>query len=332
MKPYLYLKGLKELVHELNGNEIIHIGIRPYGFHAGNTVALIVYPFLLCKFFSDRGLVPKFRFVISINDWEQDALDGPDPRKYPFNIRPKTSSLQFTPDDFGCCRSIVDHWEKRIKDRVSLIQKKFKEISLKFVRNSELIEYESCRVFLAETVRNPRKQLAILKKHSDADILDEPIQFAGVVCPKCKKTKGDTRSSVGAEINWVCHTCSYSSSGDIRDFDYWWYHKPMLIARLDIFNVDVTLSGGDHFSEGDFNIRRDFIRTFSPKTKEPLMLFTPTVFAKDGNKMSKSRNNTEFSDIGKLIKAMSDYDGGRFDIRDELITDSLDEKDYSHIL
>ncbi len=47
--PYVYKKGLVELVSTLNGNERIHVGIRPYGFHAGNVVALVSYPKLLCE-------------------------------------------------------------------------------------------------------------------------------------------------------------------------------------------------------------------------------------------------------------------------------------------
>ena len=41
MKPYLYFDGLKQLTKEINGNEVVHIGIRPYGFHAGNVIALV---------------------------------------------------------------------------------------------------------------------------------------------------------------------------------------------------------------------------------------------------------------------------------------------------
>jgi hypothetical protein len=40
-KPFLYLDGLEEIVKELNGQEKIHIGIRPYGFHAGNALAFV---------------------------------------------------------------------------------------------------------------------------------------------------------------------------------------------------------------------------------------------------------------------------------------------------
>jgi len=89
MKPYLYLAGLKKLAKKLKGNEVVHIGIRPYGFHAGNVFSLVVYPYILCREIEKNNKNAKLKFKISINDYEQDALDGPDFRKYPFNIYPK---------------------------------------------------------------------------------------------------------------------------------------------------------------------------------------------------------------------------------------------------
>lgn len=71
MRPYLYRRGLKELAKDLHGKETIHIGIRPYGFHAGNALALIAYPYLLCKDMEDMGRRPEFRFIVSINTMEQ---------------------------------------------------------------------------------------------------------------------------------------------------------------------------------------------------------------------------------------------------------------------
>jgi len=105
----------------------------------------------------------------------------------------------------------------------------------------------------------------------------------------------------------------------------------MLIARIRIFKIDITLSGGDHFSEEDFKIREALIKKYSPKTKEPKMIFTPTVVALNGEKMSKSRNNIAFADIKKLISATANFDDKNFYITQDLILDKLDEKDYSSI-
>lgn len=332
MEPYLYLSGLKKLVNEISGCEVVHVGIRPYGFHAGNAMALIVYPYLFCKLLEDHGKTPKLQFVISINDWEQDALDGPDYRRYPFNIYPKNTSLQFTADENGCCKYVVDHWQPIIEKSLSKMKKRFKEISFRFVRNSELVTHPYWKKLLIETIKNPNEQLEMLKKYSGKEALESPISYAGVVCPKCKKSHGKTSIIEDDIIQWECSSCGAKVRNHFKNFQYWWYHKPMLIARIKILKIDITLSGGDHFSEGDFKIRKAFIRKYSPKTKEPKMIFTPTVIALNGEKMSKSRNNTVFADIKKLILTIADFNKKDFYITKDLILDKLDEEDYSNVL
>ena len=331
MKPYLYFSGLKRLVKGTSGDEIVHIGIRPYGFHAGNAMALVVYPYLLCRYFEKEKRVARFRFIISINDWEQDCLDGPDPLEYPFNIYPKNSSLQFTPDENGCCQSIVDHWQPIIERNLKGLKKRFSKISVKFVKNSELIKHPFCRELLLETIKNPQDLLSIFREYSSKKTLDSPLQYAGAVCYKCQRTHGKTAVIGKNIIRWECQECGAAKEGDVSEFDYWWHHKPMFLARLEILKIDIALSGGDHFSEGDFDIRRELIRKYSPKTKEPKMLFTPTVIAFDRQKMSKSKNNTSFADIGNLIQASDNCKQKEFYITKDLISKNLDEKDYSHI-
>ena len=56
------------------------MGIRPFGFHAGNLLSLYVYPYLFCEEVQENGKPVNFTFFCSINDYEQDELDGPDTR------------------------------------------------------------------------------------------------------------------------------------------------------------------------------------------------------------------------------------------------------------
>jgi len=332
MKPYLYYQGLKKIVRESRGDETVHVGIRPYGFHAGNTMALIVYPYLFCKYLEDAGKEPRLKFIVSLNNWEQDALDGPDYRKYPFNIYPKTTSLQFAPDEAGCCKSVAAHWEPIIKKRVLFLQKRFPNISVKFIENSDLIDYPFCKELLIETIKHPEKQADIYRKYSRMQVLSSPIKYAGAICYTCRSAHGETEVVERSKIIWKCDDCKAFKKGSFKEFNYWWYHKPMLIARIKIFKVDITLSGGDHFNEGDFKIREIFIRKYAPGMREPKMMFTPTVIALDGIKMSKSRNNAAFTDAERLIEIMDGYKGKEFAITRGLIRSELDEKDYSNIL
>lgn len=329
MDPYLYFEGLQRLVKDVSGEETIHIGIRPYGFHAGNVMALIVYPYLLCKYVKKENKTPRFKFIVSLNDWEQDELDGPNPREYPFNIYPKHTSIYFLQDEKKCCKRSLDHWSPIIKKNIESLKKYFPDLEFTFVRNSELINYDFSRNLLKRTIQNPLEQFEILRSNSNKKTLPEPIQYAGAICPKCHSAHGDTHIGEDDSISWKCNACKYEGNAPMNDFQYWWYHKPMLIARLNVFKIDLTISGGDHYSEGDFNIRREFINKFSPETKEPRMLFTPIVIALDGQKMSKSRHNAEFALIEKLIsKADNNFDAEIL-IDEELILRNIDEKDYS---
>ena len=332
MEPYLYFSGLLSLAEEIKGDETIHMGIRPYGFHAGNALALIVYPFLLCKNLKELGKEPRLNFIVSINDWEQDALDGPNPREYPFNIFPKNTSIHFLPDERGCCRSAVDHWQPIIEKNILSLRSVYPGITFRFVRNSELINHQFCRSLLKETIQKPEDQFEILRSNSDKKTLETPIKYAGAICPKCKRAHGETGVVKNDIISWKCDECGYAKEDSIENFQYWWYHKPMLLARMQIFDIDITLSGGDHFSEGDFNIRKTFIKKYSPKTKEPKMLFTPTAIALDGQKMSKSRFNTEFANLPNLLLAADGFLGDELVLTEDLIAKNIDEKNYSYIL
>ena len=62
------------------------------------------------------------------------------------------------------------------------------------------------------------------------------------------------------------------------------------------------------------------------------MLFTPMVVAEDGQKMGKSRNNTEFADIAKFIKAVDGFKEKDFVLTEDLIQKNVNEKKYSYIL
>jgi len=321
---FLYLEGLKNLVASTNGNEKIHVGIRPYGFHAGNALAVVAYPYLLCEFYEKKyKKQPEFTFFISINDWEQDALDGPDYRRYPFNIYPKETSTNRK------AISVVDYWQPSIEAALRSKLKKFSNISINFVRNSDLKSSPIFEEYLMKTILNPLDQSQIFKKYSRMELLEKPIAYAGAICPLCKKSHGKTNviDIQKKIIKWECSTCSTKIINPLKMFDYWWYHKPLLVARLKIFDIDITLSGGDHFSEGDYMIRKKMIEYFDDSIKIPRMLFTPTLLSPLNNeRMSKSRNNTVYADLEKLINFARVYSGHEFRMPNEAVMNINDDE------
>jgi lysyl-tRNA synthetase class I len=275
------------------------------------------------------GKEPRFKFFISINDYEQDALDGPDYRKYPFNIYPKNSSLQFAPDDSGCCKNIVDHWHPIIERIVGSLKKSYPTITMKFIRNSSLKTGKHFKKLLIDTLKNPKGHAEIFSKYSGKEVLDTPIQYAGIVCPKCKKSHGVTTYISAKKIKWECANCLNKTEKPYEYYNYWWYHKAMLTARLRTFGIQVAMSGADHFNEGDYNVRRHFFKKYFKDYPEPDMIFCPVLIARDGQKMSKSRNNEEFAKITELIAAAEGSEEGSIAFLDRMVEDVHDGKSYS---
>jgi len=328
--PYLFNKGVKDLASEVVGSERIHMGIRPFGIHAGNLVSLYVYPYLFCEEVERLGKPVKFTFFCSVNDYEQDELDGPDYRKYPFNIYPKNTTLGYAPDPDGCHELVIDHWLPLIKKTISKLKDRFPDVQIYFVKNSDLKADLKFKEILTSTLKNPKEQSDIYRRFTEFEILSEPIQYAGAVCPFCKKTKGRTTTHRvnGDFIQWNCGTCGISLNAPYSNYDYWFYHKPLFTARLCIFNIDITFSGGDHYTEGDFNIREEFIKRFNPDLKIPKMFFTPVLLDESGEKMSKSRKNTVFGDPKKMIDFCRKTDLEEIKILPELIVYPKNHEEY----
>jgi len=313
-QPYLYYCGLKQLASEMRGDEKIHMGIRPFGFHAGNILALVAYPFLLCEALEALQKHVNVEFIISINDYEQDALAGPDIRAFPFNIYPEFTSLKFAKDP-NTGHIYVDHWQPIIEKNLLELKKYFPNVQFNFIRNSELKSEPEFKRLLLDTIR----------KLTGKIVLDEPLQFAGILCPTCHAAAGKT-TVTDERISWKCDHCSYQCDGVYEDFDYWWHHKPLLIARLKIYQVDITLSGGDHYQEGDFEVRQGFIDRYYSNFKTPKMLFTPIMIAENGLKMSKSRKNMKFASARALINTLRGWDVEEFPWKSEYEQCIEDEK------
>ena len=306
------MEGIELLGDELKGTESIYLGIRPYGFHAGNATVFVVYPLLLCKELIKRGKIPKFIFHIFINDWEQDSLDGPNPKLYPFNVVPKKTTFQYMEDPFGCCSSVVDHWEAIIRDNVMKIKEEFPHVVIKCVRNSSMRDNSKLKYYLLKTINEPSLVLNAIKKYTSKKTLNNPMTYAMAICPNCHSAKGKTNVlSDNNSIQHVCDVCGGVSKGVYSNFDYWFYHKILALPRLDFFNIDLCITGLDHYDEGDFLIRKKLIKDFGNKIKVPRTLYAPTILGADGLQMGKSRNNDVFVEIDELVDIISNSEGDK---------------------
>lgn len=283
--------GIRRIAERLAGNETIHVGIRPFGLHAGNVLGIVAYPHLLCRVAQDIGKIPKFRLIVSINDWEQDAPSGPDPVRYPYNIVPRETTLQFSAVVDG--QSVVDRWEPRIRAAYAPFLAEFPSVGVEFRRTSRLRRDHRLAPFLAKTLGRAGQIAHCLAKHSTHEVLtDGPTLFASVVCPACRAARGDTRFRAdGSTVFFRCTACAWTDERTFLDFDWWWHHKPMFLARWYLWGVDVAVSGGDHLVDGDADIRDVLRQIFELEERELLMLFAPLLVDRSGVKVSKSARN-----------------------------------------
>jgi len=307
-KPYFLYSGIKELAKIVTGQENIYLGIRPYGFHAGNMSTLVVYPYLLCQETKKQGTIPQFSFFIFLNDWEQDGLAGPDVKKFPFNIHPQRTTFQYLPSSEDPSKSMADYWSPKIIRKISKVQEKFSQIKIKGIRNSEMKENLIMKKHLLTTINHPELVARVLQEHANREILDEPIVYALAVCPTCKKVKGVTNITNEDNITHICTSCSKVTKGNYEDFDYWFYHKPLALPRLEIFDIDICITGMDHYKEGDYVVRQKLIDIYKSKAKYPLTLYAPTILGENGKVMGKSKENAvniEFEKLVNIIKKNS---------------------------
>lgn len=331
---FLYNEGIKKLALEVVGTENIHMGIRPFGFHAGNLISLYVYPYLFCEEVEKNGNPVNFTFFVSINDYEQDELDGPDYTRYQFNIFPKNTTLGYLKSTCVCHEFIIDHWYPIIKSSILKLQDRFPNVQILFIKNSEIRNDLKFKEILTSTLKNPFEQLEIYRRLTNRETLDTPVQYAGVVCPFCKKTKGFTSlDRVNSEyIKWECGTCKTVLNQPYSSFDYWFYHKPLFTARMSIFNIDITFSGNDHFDEGDYLIRKEFIKRFNPGLKIPKMFFAPLVLTEDGKRMSKTQKNAKLGFPKKILAICRNLKGSGIKMtQDLLIDDDLSNSEYINL-
>ena len=229
--------------------------------------------------------------------------------------------------------AIADYWQPIIESAVRSKLTEFESITLRFIRNSTLRNEMAFQSFLEKTINYPLDQARIFQNFSEKEVLREPISYAGMICPACYRAHGNTsiENTQDKIISWQCADCHHTTSGIFQEFDFWWYHKPLLVARLKIFNIDITLSGGDHFSEGDYMIRKEMIKYFDPSIKIPKMIFTPVLLSPiDGERMSKSKGNHVFADSDELINIARTCRSDKITLPQNLIMNVNDEQYKSH--
>ena len=297
---YLYLDGIQQLANEVAGNEKIYSGIRPYALHAGNVLSIAAYPYLLCEATKARGIEPRFEFVVSINDWEQDQLIGEDIYKYTFDTKPSHTTIAHTYEKDGT--KVVDKWQPEIEKEVLKLKDAFPQVSINFVRNSSLRDHPLMKNAILETIANPTHHKNLLLSVTNRETNGSNMRFANALCPKCKSANTNTMILNSGKLKTTCENCSNEATRNYEDCDFWLYHKQLFPPRFAIFDFDITISGADHYLEGDYQARRALFEAIYKQPMPPVkMAFAPIVLAEDGKKMSKSRKNDFYIPLEDIL-------------------------------
>lgn len=290
---YLYLDGIKQLATEVRGDERIYTAIRPYAMHAGNVLSIVVYPYLLCEATREQGIEPKFEFIVSINDWEQDQLIGQDIHKYIFDAKPLHTTIAHTVDTDG--QNMVEKWQPRIEKEVNKIKKDFPEVKIRYVRNSSLRDNPLMKQVLLHTMKHRVEHKKLLLEVTGKPTVGEDTHFANALCPECLDANTNTIVLEGNLLRTDCANCGHKAERPYDECDFWLYHKQLFPPRLAILDFQITISGADHFMQGDFKVRKALYEFIYNKPLPPVkMAFAPLFLAPDGAKMSKSRKNDTY--------------------------------------
>jgi len=309
MSTLLYKTGLIELAAALDGAERVHLGIRPYALHAGNVVAIAAYPFLLCEEFARaRSREPRFQFIVSVNDWEQEALGGPDIHRLPLDVHPVGSTIRHARDAEGV--ALADRWEPRIRAELGKVERQFPHVRVDTVRNSQLKLHPAMRRTLHRTLNEWAAHKRLLLDATSLPTVGTPMRFAAALCPHCRSAR--TRTAWETEHDPLVIACDHCGEREVayQAADFWLYHKQLFAARWAIFGYDVAISGADHFAEGDHRARRALYEAiFDVPAPDLKMLFSPLVL--DGQKMSKSRGNTVYLPLESVLAPIRRFPGPR---------------------
>ena len=307
MSVYLYSKGIEHAASKMKGNELIHMGIRPYEMHAGNTLALVAYPILLCEKLVAQGKEPALTFIVSLNDWEQANLIGQDIYKYNFYVMPENSTIQFTVESNG--DYTADLWGRRIVVALEDIKKLYPKVTIKPVYNSDLKEHSSMKQVVLKTITHRQELKNLMIKSSGRPTINSELPFASAICPACHHANTDTNVLDNEILTTNCQQCGATFTRPYEDFMYWLYHKPLFAARWKVFGFTHSISGGDHFHEGDVDTRKALYQFFfNQKAPELEMIFSPILIGDNGQKMSKSRNNFFTIPLETITKAARNHD------------------------
>ena len=188
--------------------------------------------------------------------------------------------------------SLVDYWESKIIDQVSIIQSKYPYVKMRCVRNSHMRDTPTMKDVILKTINNPDIISNVLKSTTNKEILANSC-YCRPVCPNCKSARTIADIENCDNLNIKCNYCGLHKVYNYHLLNFWLYHKPLALPRIKEFNIDLCITGMDHYNEGDFSTRMKLFEAYKIKIKLPKTLYTPTLYGRNGKAMGKSKGNYE---------------------------------------
>ena len=297
MKPThhieLFANGLSKLAGRLRGDEVLYSGIRPYGYHAGNRIAVAVYPHLLARLVAARGINPRFVYTITINDIEPLDYDE-------VEFKVLDSTFQFGSD------VDADKFEKTIYQDLEGLRIEFPEVKVRFHRTSAMTETEAfMTIFRAVTV-DKHFLLNDFLNHYYADQVNRSAEFAGFICRNCHLP---CRAEDGpAQVAYVCPKCHCKGEAGNIGENYWMFRVPLIAMKLAVVQPNVVFLGSDYLTRRSERLNNntdlDAILRLHARLNmagEINFALPPILLGNDGRKMSKSLGNLRKYEYDELL-------------------------------
>ncbi len=311
---YVGWQGLIQASKEMHGSETMGIGIRPFGFHAGNMTSIVAYPILLCEEMRKLGKEPHFDLHCFLNDIEQHSIVGhekdPD-NDDEANIYPAGKTLQFTLAPDGFEGSVVDYWQPLITNGVMEITKRFPCVRLSIHKTSDLkkmpifTDIVHKAIVFADEIADLTEQHLCMPVHRPAD-------FVRAVCPACKVPAKNTKNAeeVGS-VFLECQKCGKELVAPIDKLDWWLQHRIVTLPKLLVGSgFDVWMMGFDHYEQKETPVRLALAKMFGITAKNYTAIHAPLIHSFDGKKMGKSNHNVAYAaleDLLSLLRGNTDH-------------------------
>ena len=158
-----------------------------------------------------------------------------------------------------------------------------------------------------KTIQDPSLLSDIMKNLGYPIKKDFPHVYCTPICPECKSARTNAKVVNGDHIALECTTCHHKGEYSYHDLYYWLYHKILALPRIKTFEIELCISGLDHYLEKDFDSRNALYKAYNIKMKPTYILYTNKLLGRNGLQMGKSRNNYEDLDIEQLQKLVLEH-------------------------